>query len=135
MCFAAGENGGNEEAAWRAETDLLEIYDGANGSFRSMADIEIALLEEYRRPAICCETALGELDVLLDTGAYMPVWNNEAEQLQLNFPDAQETQYVTSVSGFGGNSATIYQIWKIPQIDLKDSRDVDKKLSTRKRVR
>lgn len=89
--------------------------------------INIDLSSKFRRPTIRYSTEVDDLNILLDTGATKPVWNGNSDTLTANFPDAEITEYKTTVSGFGGVSKNIREVWKIPYFELVDKTDKDKK--------
>ena len=88
--------------------------------------IDIKLAANFVRPVISYPIAEGNLDVLVDTGAFKPVWNGTSATLLVYFPDAEQTEYKTTVSGFGGNSKNVREAWKIPHFELTDSIDQSK---------
>ena len=84
--------------------------------------VSVNLARNFERPAFNVETAFDE-DVLclLDTGALISVWCQRKFLFLRHFPNAVKTNYVTTVSGFGGKSLVKREVWKIPQLVLKDS--------------
>ena len=89
--------------------------------------IDVRLDTNFVRPVIPYPIAEGNLDVLVDTGAFKPVWNGSSDTLLVYFPDAELTEYKTTVSGFGGSSKNIREVWKIPHFELTDSIDQNKR--------
>ncbi len=84
--------------------------------------VSINLDRSKRRPAILLNTASeDDMLCLLDTGALISVWCQRKFLFLRHFPDAVKTNYVTTVSGFGGVSLQKREIWKIPEFVLKDS--------------
>ena len=83
--------------------------------------ITINLDRTKLRPAIRIKTSPEENFLcLIDTGALISVWTQKSYMLPKSFPDVEKTNYVTTVSGFGGKSIKKREIWKIPRFVLKD---------------
>ena len=76
--------------------------------------------EGYNRLVICNKLPNGlKHNILIDTGAFMPVWTQEVELLLMYYPQAVETQYKAWLGGFGGDGREV-PVWKIPRFMLSD---------------
>lgn len=76
--------------------------------------------EGYNRLVICNKLTNGlKHNILIDTGAFMPVWAQEVELLLMYYPQAVETQYKAWLGGFGGDGREV-PVWKIPRFMLSD---------------
>ena len=83
--------------------------------------VSINLDRSRQRPSVRMETAPNEYFLcLIDTGALISVWTQRSFLLLRSFPNAVKTNYVTTVSGFGGKSLQKREIWEIPVFALKD---------------
>lgn len=61
-------------------------------------------------------------DVLIDTGASLPVWAAGIDTLRSYYPNAIDTGYTTLLGGFGGKGEEV-PVWKIPVFTLSDGND------------
>ena len=61
-------------------------------------------------------------DVLIDTGASLPVWAAGIDTLRSYYPNAEDTGYTTLLGGFGGKGEEV-PVWKIPLFTLSDGND------------
>ena len=89
--------------------------------------VSVFLEEQYDRLVFNYETELGvDILCLLDSGARMSVWCQRKYLFLQHFPSAVKTNYVTTVSGFGGQSITKREIWKIPHFAIEDANGTGK---------
>ena len=91
-----------------------------------MQRIRILLRTDNIRPTINIETNVSIRTVLVDTGADTVIRFSDADTFKLEFPDAEETEYITYVSGLGGTNKKECPIYKIPQLELNDKDNDDK---------
>ena len=83
--------------------------------------ISVYLENQYDRPVFNYETESGvDILCLFDTGARISVWCQQKYLFLQHFPSAVKTNYVTTVTGFGGQSVKKREIWKIPHFSVKD---------------
>lgn len=92
-----------------------------------MGIVKLNLLSRYTRPVIRIDTDLRDVIAIIDTGAIKSIWNGNTKTLKQCFPQAVPTNYITTVSGFGGESTTDRRIWEIPVFELTDDEDSKKK--------
>ena len=84
-----------------------------------MATVKLLQQQTSKKDMVSIDTGYNKINVLIDSGAIMPVWNKSVIALQTAFPDCEKTEYYCSIGGFGGDGKGKYQeIWKIPQITL-----------------
>ncbi len=89
--------------------------------------VYLTLDEDRKRPTFFQKVAdESEIACLLDSGALISVWCMPLFLFQKNFPDAEKTNYVTTVSGFGGESTIKREIWKIPEFVMGDENSEEK---------
>ena len=83
--------------------------------------VSVYLEEKFERPVFNVKDDLGiDMLCLLDTGATMSVWCQRKYLFLQHFPNAVKTNYVTTVTGFGGRSFKKREIWKIPSLAIED---------------
>lgn len=87
--------------------------------------IRFKLIGSKRRPAYYLPTYI-HLKCLIDSGALITVWCNSVAVLKACYPNASKTSYYTTVSGFGGVSSKIREVWKIPEFEIIDDNGTDK---------
>ena len=87
--------------------------------------IKFKLISEKKRPAFFLPTFM-HLKCLIDSGALISVWCNSAGLLKACYPNSVKTNYYTTVSGFGGVSHKVREIWKIPEFIMLDDNGIDK---------
>ncbi|MBO6133667.1 MAG: hypothetical protein J6P05_04960 [Lachnospiraceae bacterium] len=82
----------------------------------------VYLEEKYERPAFNIMTESGaDILCLFDTGAMISVWCQKKTLFLKHFPNAIKTNYVTTITGFGGKSVQKREIWRIPSFVIEDS--------------
>lgn len=91
-----------------------------------MQHIRILLRTDNIRPTINIETNISTRTVLVDTGADTVIRFSDRDTFKLEFPNAEETDYITYVSGLGGTNKKECPIYKIPKLELKDKDNGDK---------
>ena len=87
--------------------------------------IRFKLISEKKRPAFFLPTFM-HLKCLIDSGALISVWCNSVGILKACYPNSVKTNYRTTVSGFGGVSHKMREIWKIPEFIMLDDNGIDK---------
>ena len=87
--------------------------------------VRFKLIGDKKRPAFYLPVFM-HLKCLIDSGALISVWCNSVGVLKACYPNAAKTNYYTTVSGFGGVSYKVREIWKIPEFDIQDDNGVDK---------
>ena len=59
-----------------------------------MAVIKIELNNQNKKPTIECNTALGGISTLIDTGANIPIYFGSENAFKLDFPTASLSNYI-----------------------------------------
>ena len=85
-----------------------------------MAAVKLYLRGDKIKPTINIETAISTRTALIDTGANMPIRFSDTDTFLLEFPDAEETKYVTYIGGLGGFAKQSCPVYKIPALELAD---------------
>lgn len=61
-----------------------------------------------------------QMDILVDTGSYIPIWTKGLDLFRLIFPDCVFMDAEAILSGFG-KDYEVFPIYKIPEYDLTDA--------------
>lgn len=85
-----------------------------------MAVVKVRLSKTHQKPTMVIAKNCVEFNVLIDTGAHMPVWNETIDALKLYFPDVIRTNMYAEIGGFGGKSIYKCDVWKIPEFKFED---------------
>lgn len=85
-----------------------------------MASIKLKLLNNKSKPTFKTNTQIDIINILIDTGAHSCIRFADIYTSLKEFPDAEETQYVTYISGLGGTDIKICPIYNLPKFCFKD---------------
>ena len=65
---------------------------------------------------------VNKVNIIVDTGASIPVWTDTPEMLQRYYKDAEKLNVIVELSGFGGAGEDA-ELWRIPEFKLSDGNE------------